>query len=141
MTSTSRRRLPSRLLAASLTPAVLVACVSGSVAQPARPRAGGTIAITVDATEAPRKILHARLTVPARPGPLTLVYPKWIPGEHGPTGPIINLAGLKLSAGGKPIVWQRDPVEMYAFRCVVPPGASAVEVELDFLSPATTDGF
>src|SRR5262249_41047242 len=88
-----------------------------------------------------RKILHAKLTMPARPGPLTLLYPKWIPGEHGPTGPVINLAGLKLSAAGKPIAWQRDNVNMFAFRCVVPAGATAVDVELDFLSPATTDGF
>ena len=142
MTPIPRRRLPSRLLPAFLTPTVLLACASGSVAQTApRPAPGGTITISVDATDAPRKILHAKLTVPARPGPLTLLYPKWIPGEHGPTGPIINLAGLKLWAGGKPITWQRDSVNMYAFRCVVPAGASAVDVELDFLSPASTDGF
>ncbi len=59
------------------------------------------VTLEVDAREAPRKIFHARLTVPARPGPLTLLYPKWLPGEHGPTGPIADVAGLVFTAGGK----------------------------------------
>ncbi len=99
------------------------------------------ITLAVDAREAPRGILHARLTFPVRPGPLTLLYPKWIPGEHGPTGPIQNLTGLKLSAGDREIPWQRDPLDMYAFRCEVPPGASALEVALDFLVPQDDSGF
>jgi predicted metalloprotease with PDZ domain len=97
--------------------------------------------LDVDATDAPRKILHARLVVPAKPGKLTLVYPKWIPGEHGPTGPVTDLAGLKLTAGGKPIPWQRDPVDMFAFHCEVPAGASAVEATFDFLLPTKKEGF
>ena len=72
------------------------------------------ITIALDATEAPRKILHARLTIPAKPGQLTLYYPKWIPGEHGPTGPITDLAGLKITAAGKTTPWRRDDVDMYA---------------------------
>jgi predicted metalloprotease with PDZ domain len=103
--------------------------------------APGPIAVTLDATEAPRKILHARLTIPATPGPLTLLYPKWIPGEHGPTGPITDLAGLKISAGGKPISWRRDDVDMFTFHLEVPPGATALDVALDFLLPAGTEGF
>ncbi len=59
------------------------------------------ISLFVDATEAPRKIFHARMTIPAKPGTLTLYYPKWIPGEHGPTGPIQDLAGLKFTANGQ----------------------------------------
>lgn len=104
-------------------------------------RSLGPITIAVDATEAPRKILHARLSIPATPGPLTLMYPKWIPGEHGPTGPITDLAGLKLSAAGKPIPWRRDDVEMYAFHIDVPAGANALDVSLDFLLPASVAGF
>jgi predicted metalloprotease with PDZ domain len=73
--------------------------------------------------------------IPAAPGPLTLLYPKWIPGEHGPTGPITNLVGLKFTAAGKPVAWRRDDLEMYAFHCQVPPGANALEVELDYVSP------
>ena len=102
---------------------------------------GGPIMLTVDAREAPRKLLRARLSIPASPGALTLVYPKWLPGEHGPTGPITDLVGLKMSAAGKPIDWQRDPVDMYAFHLEVPPGADAVEVALEFLSASATGGF
>lgn len=99
------------------------------------------IELSVDATEAARKLLHARMRVPASPGALTLVYPKWLPGEHGPTGPITDLVGLQVSAGGRPVAWRRDPVDMYAFHVDVPAGADAVEVALDFLSPATPRGF
>lgn len=113
----------------------LVAAAGAASAQP-RP-----IPLEVDAREAPRKIFHARLTLPARPGPQTLLYPKWLPGEHGPTGPIADLAGLRISAGGRPIAWRRDPIEMYAFHLDVPAGATAVDVALDYLSPAATGGF
>ena len=101
----------------------------------------GPITIALDATDAPRKILHARLNIPARPGPLTLFYPKWIPGEHGPTGPITDLAGLKIMAAGNTVAWRRDDVDMYAFHLEVPAGAEALEVALDFLLPAGTEGF
>lgn len=100
------------------------------------------ITIDVDATEAPRRILHAKLTIPvAKPGPFTLLYPKWIPGEHGPTGPITDLAGLKIMAGGTRIPWRRDDVEMYAFHVDVPQTVNSLEVSLDFLLPAGIEGF
>jgi len=101
----------------------------------------GPITLSVDATEAPRKLFHARMTMPVSPGPMTLVYPKWIPGEHGPTGPIINLAGLRITGGGKTIPWRRDDVEMYAFHFEVPAGVREIEVALDFLSPTFAGGF
>src|SRR5919202_1314827 len=104
-------------------------------------RATPTIALMVDATDAPRKLFRAREVIPANPGPLTLYYPKWIPGEHGPTGPIINLAGLKFTAGGRTLQWRRDPVDMYAFHIEVPQGASSVEVNLEFLAPTFAGGF
>ncbi len=103
--------------------------------------AGSPITLSVDATEAPRKLFHARMTMPVGPGPLTLVYPEWIPGEHGPTGPIVNLAGLKFTAGGKTISWRRDDVDMYAFHLEVPAGATELQVALDFLSPTFAGGF
>src|SRR5690349_22293801 len=92
------------------------------------------IRLRVDATEVPRKIYHAELTIPAAPGPLNLFYPKWIPGEHAPTGPVTDLAGLKFSAGGQTLQWKRDSVEMFEFHLTVPPGADSVDVKLDFLS-------
>ena len=99
------------------------------------------IKLEVDATDAPRKILHARLRIPAQPGPLTLLYPKWIPGEHAPTGPIADLVGVKMSAAGKPVDWRRDPEDMFAFNLEVPAGADAVEVSFDFLLPPNADTF
>lgn len=87
--------------------------------------------LNVDATDAARNIVHSKLTIPVRPGPLTLFYPKWIPGEHSPTGPINDLVGLKLSGGGKSIPWRRDDVEMFAFHCDIPQGVSILEVVFD----------
>ncbi|HEX4441423.1 MAG TPA: M61 family peptidase [Thermoanaerobaculia bacterium] len=96
--------------------------------------AGAPIAIQVDASDAPRKIFHVHETIPAAPGKLTLVYPKFIPGEHGPTGPITDLVGLKVSAGGKSIAWQRQPKEMWAFDVVVPDGASSLDLAFDYVA-------
>jgi predicted metalloprotease with PDZ domain len=105
----------------------------------AAPATGESQAITlfVDASESPRKILHARLSIPAQPGPLTLYYPKWLPGEHGPNGPVYDLAGLHFAAGGKEIAWRRDLLDMWTFHMDVPAGANAVEVNLDYLEPAS----
>src|SRR3989454_9529990 len=99
------------------------------------------IKIEVDLREAPRRIFHARLDIPTAPGPLTLVYPQWIPGEHGPTGPIADLAGLRSTAAGKPVPWRRDPVDMFAFHLEVPAGADALEATFDYLSPPDSEGF
>ena len=99
-----------------------------------------TVTLSVDATTAPRKIFHATLTIPATAGDLTLYYPKWIPGEHAPDGPIIDLAGLKFSAGGKTLKWRRDTLDSFTLHVEVPAGETQVRAELDFLSPATFEG-
>jgi predicted metalloprotease with PDZ domain len=98
------------------------------------------ITIALDAREAPRKIFHARLTIPASAGTLTLYYPKWIPGEHGPTGPIQDLAGLKFTANGQELKWRRDLLDGWTFHVEVPAGVTNVEATLDFLSPAGRGG-
>ena len=80
--------------------AILALLFIGTPADAAR-AALPPITLSLDASEAPRKILHSHLVIPVgTPGPLTLVYPKWLPGEHGPTGPITDLAGLRLTAAG-----------------------------------------
>src|SRR6201984_3702063 len=66
------------------------------------------VTLSVDATSAPRKIFHATFKIPATTGTLTLYYPKWIPGEHAPDGPVTDLAGLKFTAGGNILKWRRD---------------------------------
>ena len=95
----------------------------------------------MDASQAPQKILHSHLQIPVQPGPLTLYYPEWIPGEHMPDGPIINVAGLKFTAGGKTLPWRRDLVEMFSLHMDVPPGANMLDVDLDFLLSAPASGF
>ena len=96
--------------------------------------------ITVDATDAPRKIFHARMTIPAKPGDFVLLYPKWIPGEHGPTGPIVDTAGIYFRANGHNLAWHRDPVEMYAYHVEVPQGVTSIEATIDYLSPVEMPG-
>jgi len=97
--------------------------------------------LRVDATDAPRRLFHVQMSMPVKAGPLTLMYPEWIPGEHGPTGPIVNLVGLKVQGGGKTIAWKRDSVNMYAFHVDVPAGVTSLDVAFDFISPPENSGF
>ena len=95
----------------------------------------GTIVLKVDATNLSQQIFRMRMTVPVKPGPMTFLYPQWLPANHGPSGPLTQLAGLKFTANGKPVEWTRDPVEVFAFHVTVPEGASTLDVEYQFLSP------
>ena len=104
--------------------------------------AADTIKLRVDLlTSSPLHLIHATMRIPASPGPLTLRYPKWLPGEHGPTGPIKNVAGMFVRANGSDIGWRRDPKDMFAFQVDVPAGASEIEVAFDLLAPAEAEGF
>jgi predicted metalloprotease with PDZ domain len=98
------------------------------------------ITIAVDASDAPRKIIHAQLAIPAAPGTLTLYYPKWIPGEHGPTGPVEELTGLKFVGNGAPLKWRRDLLDGWTFHVDVPQGVSVVNASLDYAAPAAEVG-
>ena len=104
----------------SLLPAAFLVLLAAVHAQSATQ----PIQLNVDVTDGPRKILHAVETMPITPGAHTLVYPKWIPGEHGPTGPIDDLTGIVITANGQPIPWRRDDVDMFAFHIDVPAGAT-----------------
>ncbi len=99
-----------------------------------------SIRLQVDLTDAPRNLYHAKLKIPATAGAMTLVFPKWIPGNHRPSGPIAALTGLHMEAGGKPIVWQRDELDMYAFHLTVPPGVNTVDVSLDAITSNDSAG-
>src|ERR1019366_4211282 len=127
----SRRRISARRWISGIM------LVAGTLAwgQPTR-QPPAPIRISVDATEVARKVLHAELSIPAQPGPLTLYYPKWMPADHSPDGPIWNVAGLKFVAGGGEIPWQQDDVDMYAFNIVVPERVTSIEASLDFLISA-----
>jgi predicted metalloprotease with PDZ domain len=100
-----------------------------------------TISLTVDASQAPLKIIRAHIVMPVKPGPLTLYYPKWIPGEHAPDGPIANLTGLKFSADGKTIPWDRDLLDVFTFHVDVPTGAEHLDISFDYLEPAGTGAY
>ncbi|MGH8160934.1 MAG: M61 family metallopeptidase [Gammaproteobacteria bacterium] len=94
----------------------------------------GTIVLHVDASDTSQGIFYVHETIPVRSGELTLLYPKWLPGNHSPTGPIDKLAGLEVTAGGKPVAWERDKYDVYAFHIVVPEGVSEIDLDYQYLS-------
>ncbi len=137
----ARSRLVFLVLFALMASSGILAQRNRRAAAPAPSTAPGPITIEVDATEAPAKIFRAHLVIAVSPGPLTLYYPKWIPGEHMPDGPNIDLTGLKFAAGGQTIPWTRDTLDTFTFRLQVPSGATSLDVSLDYLSPAEREGF
>jgi predicted metalloprotease with PDZ domain len=99
----------------------------------------GTIQLTVDASDVTRGIFKVRQHVPVPgPGDFVLLYPKWIPGGHTPRGEINKITGFRATAGGKPLEWVRDNLDVYAFHVNVPQGVSAIDVEFQYVS--STDG-
>jgi predicted metalloprotease with PDZ domain len=98
--------------------------------------AGETVSerLRVDATDAPRNILHSTITIPVSAGRITLAYPKWIPGNHRPTGPIQNFTGLHIKAKGQELAWERDLVDMWAFHVQVPDGVKELEASYDTIT-------
>jgi len=108
---------------------------AGAWARPAPPPSEAPIALHVDLTDVAQKVFHVEESLPVAPGPLTLDYPKWIPGEHSPSGPVGNVAGLRITAGGARVAWRRDLDDMFALHLEVPKGASTLDVAFDFLSP------
>ncbi|MBN6102919.1 M61 family metallopeptidase [Xanthomonas sp. CFBP 8703] len=121
-----------------MAPLLLAATVafqaSAQTAPPQDVPFAGTLKIDVDATDLAHRIFRVRTTMPAAPGPMTLLYPQWIPGNHSPTGPIDKLAGLVIKANGQVLPWKRDQFDVYAFKVEVPQGASEIVAEFQFLS-------
>jgi predicted metalloprotease with PDZ domain len=99
----------------------------------------GAIRLFVDATDIQRHIFSVRETVPVRSGEsLVLLYPQWLPGNHGPRGRVDKLAGLVIFANGARVEWVRDPVDVFAFHVNVPAGATVLDVDFQFASPGDT---
>ena len=129
-------RLSSRFSALAFVPLCAATIPAfGAVPKLDRPLATASNPMTVvlDERTAPRGFAYTHMTIPVEPGPFTLAYPQWIPGEHGPTGPLHNLAQLKISAGGASIAWQRDQVDPYTFHIDVPAGVHRVDVDFTVL--------
>jgi predicted metalloprotease with PDZ domain len=127
------QRFSRSLIGAALIAALAGAPFSRAGAQGTTPPIAVSMALAVDASEATRGILHMRETIPVSAGPLVLEYPKWIPGEHAPNGPIPNLATVVISGGGQHLTWTRDLDNIYAFHFTVPAGVTSLEVTFDYL--------
>ncbi|MBV9233757.1 MAG: M61 family peptidase [Candidatus Eremiobacteraeota bacterium] len=97
------------------------------------------VLLSLDASTAADGIIRVHERIPASRGAFTIVYPKWIPGEHGPTGPLNDLAALRISARGTALDWRRDNIDMYAFHVNVPAGADAIDCDFLLLMNAPGD--
>ena len=96
----------------------------------------GTIALDVDMTDTQRGIANVRETIPvAGGGDAVFLYPRWLPGNHAPSGALSNVAGLRFRANGADLPWTRDPVDLFAVHVAVPAGVRKVEASFQFLSP------
>ncbi len=145
------RPLFCRKGAAALFAAVSIASAVGAYAQnsagpqpaplpppivaPADTPYPGTISLSVDLTNINDRVLNVHETIPVQAGKIVLLYPEWLPGTHSPSNPIANLAGLVITANGKPVEWVRDRVNMYAFHLDVPEGATTLEADFQYLGP------
>jgi predicted metalloprotease with PDZ domain len=100
----------------------------------------GTIDLKIDATDTRQGIFTTRETISGvSAGHMVLLYPKWLPGNHSPTGQLDKLAGLHIRGGGKELAWTRDPVDVYAFHIDVPAGVKTLDIDLQFLSATAGD--
>lgn len=120
--------------------ALILLCAALTV-PPSAPGAQPSITLAVDARDVARKILHVKESIAGAPTPLNLFYPEWIPGEHGPTGPVLDLVGLKIATGGKTVSWRRDLEQMYEIHCELPDKANRVDLTFDFILPPEAEGF
>ena len=125
-----------------MSPRVRVLAVAALLATlPAASALAVDFTVNVDARETARGLLHVTQSFPGRTGTVSITYPRWIPGEHGPTGPTVDVAGLIVKAGGKRLAWRRDVVDMQTIRVDVPASAKGLEISFDFLLDNSTDGF
>lgn len=97
----------------------------------------GTLSVKVDATDLDRRIMQVQERIPVKPGPLTLLFPQWLPGQHAPNGRVDRLAGLMISANGQPIQWRRDSADVFAFHLDVPQGVDAIDLTFQSLTALT----
>jgi predicted metalloprotease with PDZ domain len=96
----------------------------------------GTMQLTVDASDVTRAIfkIHQHVPVPG-PGDFVMLYPKWLPGHHSPSGQINKIAGFRATANGQELKWVRDDLDVYAFHIDVPAGVNAIDIDFQYVSP------
>jgi predicted metalloprotease with PDZ domain len=127
---------------AALAAAVLWLCHSAVAAPPSDQRYAGELTLAVDLTDPGQKIFRVHESIPVKAGAVTLYYPKWIPGEHSPSGTISDVAGLIISTdSGQRLEWRRDPDDMFTLHLSAPPGTSSLQLEFQLLSPGSGGDF
>jgi len=119
-------------LHAALLGVIALALGMPCLAQGTPPQAASTVSLNVALPNPAQKLLYVHETMPVAPGPLTLYYPKWIPGDHSPDGPVNELMGLEVHANGKRIAWQRDELDRYTFHLTVPPAVGRIDISFEF---------
>ena len=140
LTAAAAALLSTPALAARIQPPPQPAAPTPAIAAPRDVPYPGLLKLSVDATDLDHRIFRVRETIPvARSGPVTLLFPMWLPGAHSARGELNHFAGLIVTAGGKRIEWTRDPVEVSAFHLNVPTGAKTLELEFQYLSPTAGD--
>ena len=126
--------------AITLSSTAIAQSETGDVMPPVDQPYAGMLTVNVDLSDAGKRIFHSHETIPVKPGALTLFYPKWIPGEHAPSGPVQNVSGLIIRANGKQLPWHRDLRDMFTLHLDVPDGVSQLDLEFEFLSPGDGEG-
>ena len=119
---------------------VAVAAAAGAQVPVSRDRPYfGVLTIEADATDTAHRVIDVRETLPVRAGRVTLRYPRWIPGNHGPVNQFKWLAGLRITGGGRALAWTRDATDLYALHVDVPTGVTSLELRFQHLAPRRTD--
>ena len=103
------------------------------------PWPGGTIGLSIDASDTRRGLYKVTQTIPVPAGmrTLTLLYPEWLPGNHAPRGPISLVSDIRFTANGRPLAWQRNPLDVYQIDVTVPDGVRSVTASFVHTSPIT----
>lgn len=118
------------LLATFFTVLAVAACS-------AQDNATAPMTLVVDETQAARKLAFVHEEIRVNSGELVLAYPLWIPGEHGPTGPLQQFANLRIRSGNTPLPWTRDPIEIATIHVDVPANTDSISVDFDTLMENT----
>ncbi len=100
----------------------------------------------IDLRDLSRQLIQAEITIPIPQSDeaertVALWYPKWVPGSHGPGGPIANIAGLTIKdSAGALLPWSRTPGEVFRLEATVPGDSERLHISLRYIAdqPTTT---
>ncbi len=124
----------TKLLSLRVVPLMIFLALSGVATRAFAQNASAPVmTLLVDETQAARRIATVHEEIRVKPGKLELAYPLWIPGEHGPTGPLENLAALRIHSGNAVLPWTRDPEEIATIHVEIPANTDRIAVDFDTL--------